>query len=145
MDPLEIPQLKEWAGASAELDPRSFIMANGTLADAKAISMIFWPEFVEYRNCIFVKFLFEPQGVDAWLERLKGDAKAVESAVNHLHLWDVFALRSDAERKAASSFCFEIASMWRAAVNAAFPGKDFSVLVTDEPDDYGPTLTLSSN
>lgn len=145
MDPLEIPQLKEWAGSSDELDPRGFIMANGTLANAKAISMILWPEFVEYRDCIFVTFLFESQGVDAWMERLDGDRKAVECAVNHLHLWDVFALRSDAERRAASSFSFEIAAMWRVAIKVAFPGRDFSVRVTDEPDDYGPTLTLSSN
>jgi hypothetical protein len=144
MNPLELPQLREWIGKDGEFDPRGFVLANITVAEAKSLSMLLWPEFVEYRGHVFLKFLFDEQGVEAWIAKLGDDRKAVESVVNHLHLWDVFAPGSEEERRAVSALCSDMAEMWRAAVSRYFPGRDFLVTLADEPDEYGPTLVLAS-
>jgi hypothetical protein len=144
MDPREFPQVKEWMAGSDAFNPPSFLMATTTIAEATALLMIAWPEFVEYRGRIFLKWSFLQSKVDTWFEELDGDGPAVEGVVNHLHLWDVFSLKGPEDYKAASMLAVNIAKMWRIAVREAFPGREFDVAITDEPDDYGPTLTLRS-
>ncbi|GAA3841232.1 hypothetical protein GCM10022226_74580 [Sphaerisporangium flaviroseum] len=93
---------------------------------------------------MFLKFLFEEQAVDNWFGELKGDPHAVESVVNHVHLWDVIAPRSRAEYQVLSELAIRIGEMWSAALERAFPARRFLVTVTDEATDYGPTVSFRS-
>lgn len=144
MDLSKLPQLEGWMRPGEEFDPRTFLLATVTVGEAAAISTLFWPEFVEYRDGVFLKFLFEQRGVDIWVDELKGDMSAVESVVNHVHLWDVFAPKSEVEYAVLAELAPRLAAMWRAALNSSFPAREFVVSVTDASEDYGPTLSIRS-
>lgn len=143
MDLSKLPQLEGWISGEVA-DPRAFLQANVTVGEAAALSLLFWPAFTEYRDCVFLDFLFDRPGVDRWFDELKGDKSAVESVVNHVHLWDVFAPKSDAEYVVLSEIAPRIGEMWLAALRREFPDREFVISVADESADYGPTISFRS-
>ncbi|MFI2661534.1 hypothetical protein [Micromonospora carbonacea] len=144
MDLSKLPQMKGWIRAGEEFDPRSFLQSTASVGEAAAMSILFWPEFTEYRKGVFLGFLFERRGVDAWFDELKGDEVAVEGVVNHVHLWDVFAPKVEAEYAVLAELAPRIAAMWRAALESTFPARRFVVSVADASEDYGPTISIRS-
>lgn len=144
MDLSKLPQLESWIRAGEAFDPRTFLQSTATVGEAAAMSMLFWPEFTEYRNGVFLGFLFERRGVDVWFDEFKGDKSAVEGVVNHVHLWDVFAPKLEAEYAVLVELAPRIAAMWRAALKSAFPTREFVVSVADASEDYGPTISIRS-
>lgn len=143
MDLGGLPQLEGWM-AGVDFDPRTFILSTVTVAEAAAISLLFWPEFIEYRGCVFLKFVFDERVVESWFSKLNGDGKAVESVVNHVHLWDVFAAKTDAENGVLAELASRLAEMWNAALRLAFPDREFVVAAASGADDYGPTVSFRS-
>ncbi|MFJ3517851.1 hypothetical protein [Streptomyces sp. NPDC090131] len=144
MDPRGLPQLSEWVtGAEADgYHLQGFMSSNVSVAEGVALADLYWPKFVEYRDRVFLGFKFDGRIVDEWYDRLEGDGSAVESVVNHVHLWDYFAISLDPEYAALPDLAEVIAEMWRAAAQVNFPGRDFEVAVGDGSGDYGPTLRL---
>lgn len=104
---------------------------------------LLWPTFREVRGCVLLPWVFDAASFDEWWASTRGDVRRIEAALNHLHLWDVFpdadsspdALRYAGERLAAS---------WSAALASQFPERDFLVRFTDDEEDYGPTVSVSS-
>ncbi|MET9411550.1 hypothetical protein ABZX90_38275 [Streptomyces sp. NPDC002935] len=144
MDPKGLPQLTEWVVDKRGYSLQGFMAANVTVADATALMALYWPKFVEYQGCVFLGFKFSPEGVDRWLERLPGDLRAVESVVNHVHLWDYFTLTSDAEYAALPELAADIAVIWQSAARQAFPEREFDISVSDSAGGNGPTISLVS-
>lgn len=144
MDLSKLPQLQGWLTDGKEFHLYSFLLSTVTVGEAAAVSTLFWPEFTEYRGGVFLGFTFEQRGVDIWFDELKGDMSAVEGVVNHVHLWDVFAPKSEAEYAVLNDLAQRIAAMWRAALKSAFPSREFIVAVADASEDYGPTISLRS-
>lgn len=142
MESEELPQVRAMLG-DGRFDPRGFMMATTTVAQAFVFLDLVWPDFVEYRGCIFLKWAFDQSNADTWFDEL-GDGRAVEGAVNHLHLWDVFSLRGQEDYSAASALAGRLLQTWKAALTNAFPHREFDVILTDDPDDYGPTLSFRS-
>lgn len=145
MDPRGLPQLSEWVtGAEADgYHLQGFMSANVSVAEAAALADLYWPKFVEYRDCVFLSFKFDRHAINDWYGRLQGDCRAVESVVNHVHLWDYFVITLESEYAALPKLAESIAVMWRAAVQAAFPDREFEIAVSDGSGDYGPTLRLT--
>ena len=146
MNPLNLPELAEWASASQskKFDAKSFIRNNLTVAEGVALSMIMWPDFTEYRDGVFLSYAFNSSMVDEWFERLDTLA-AVETVVNHVHVWDMFPISTDAEEEAAVFFADVLAKSWRAALALRFPGRSFEVAVSNSPDQYGPEVSFTSS
>ncbi|MFF8280427.1 hypothetical protein ACF05T_30785 [Streptomyces lateritius] len=142
LNPRGLPELMEWVVESDDFHLQGFMSANASIAQALALAALFRPEFVEYEGCVLLGFRFDRPGVDTWIAHLAGDLRAVEAVVNHVHLWDHFTPTSDAEYAALPPLAEEIAAMWRSAAREAFPEREFDVSVSNDPDDYGPTLAL---
>jgi hypothetical protein len=98
----------------------------------------------KYVPARFVNFLFDDVSYSRWLAETDGDIQAVERTLNHLHLWDVFDPKSGQEYAAVSALSWKIAGTWKLAARTTFPTREFFVEVSDEPEDYGPTITLCS-
>lgn len=143
MDPLSLPQITEWVAGGATFEPRSFIRANSTIAEAVALSMIAWPTLVKYRDGVFLEMAFDREVIDDWFARLDGPG-SVESMVNHVHVWDLFAVSGDSEDDAAAYLASVIAETWLVAAGKQFPEISFDVVVTNAAEEYGPTVTLIS-
>jgi uncharacterized damage-inducible protein DinB len=106
---------------------------------------VFWPGFVERNDAVFVDFLFDEASYDQWHAETGGDIQAIEKILNHLHLWDLFDPKSDQEYTAVSGLSRKIADAWKVSAHNSFPNREFCVEVSDEPEDYGPTITLYSS
>jgi len=144
VDLSKIPQLDGWIADGGDFDPRTFLLSSVTIGEAAAMSLLLWPEFTEYRSCVFLRFLFDTQAIDKWFGELKGDGRAVESVVNHLHLWDVFAPKTEPEYVLVSELAPKLGEMWMAALKRTFSSREFVVSVTSEANDYGPTVSFRS-
>lgn len=144
MDLSKLPQLEGWMTDGENFDPRTFLLSSVTVGEAAAMSLLFWPEFTEYRGCVFLTFLFDAQAIDNWFGEFKEDGRAVEAVVNHVHLWDVFAPKTEAEYALLSELGPRLGEMWKAALKLSFPTREFAVSVTDEANDYGPTVSFCS-
>jgi hypothetical protein len=142
-----LPQLSEWVtGAEADgYHLQGFMSVNVSVAEATALADLYWPKLVEYRDCVFLGFKFDGKSVDEWHGRLSGDWRAVESVVNHVHLWDYFVITLESEYAALPELADSIAVMWQAAVQKAFPGREFEITVSDGSGDDGPTLRLTGS
>lgn len=103
---------------------------------------LFFPQFVEYRGCVLVPWNAEPSNVDRWLSECDGDVRAVESVLNHLHLWDLFP--ADVPDDRVARFGAALASCWGAALASQFPRRAFVTGFADDEDDYGPTVSFAS-
>ncbi|MFI5871688.1 hypothetical protein ACIBAH_04460 [Streptomyces sp. NPDC051445] len=117
--------------------------SNVSVAEAAALADLYWPKFVEYRDGVFLGFKFDRNAVDDWFDHLQDDVRAVESVVNHVHLWDYFVITLESEYAALPALAESISVIWRAAAQAAFPDREFEVGVSDGSGDYGPTLRLA--
>jgi len=124
--------------------PQNFLLESTTVAEACALSMVFWPEFIEYRGCVAIEWKFSRENVDLWLTEFVGDTSAVEQIINHVHLWETVNITGSAEQSAASWLANRIGSMWQERLREAFPDRAFVVTVSNEPTDYGPTITFKS-
>jgi hypothetical protein len=142
MDAQGIPCLEEWVVDGKDVHVQGYMLANVRVADAVVLADFYWPRFVEYRGGVFLASRFRKQAVDDWFTRLEGDLRAVESVVNHIHLWDCFSPGTEAEYSALSRLAKGIAMMWECAARMELAGREVSVAVSDDPN--GPTLTLNS-
>jgi hypothetical protein len=140
----DMPQAKNWTAEVGVFDLRAFILSNVSVAEAFSVVTLICPKFIEYRGCILLEFLFDEEGVNAWLGQLKGDRASVEAVVNHVHLWDFFAPASEAENEALQDFAALMAQSWRYSAQAQYPQRRFFVEANVGLNDYGPTVIIHS-
>jgi hypothetical protein len=144
MDHKSFSRTREWSDRVGGWDLRQYIVNNIQVSDAFVMGKLFCPGFIERTGAVFVDFMFDEVSYEQWVDQTKGDIPAIEKILNHLHLWDVFDPKSDQEYAAVSELTGKIAETWRTSANNAFPGRGFSVEMSDEPEDYGPTIMLYS-
>lgn len=113
-------------------------IAELTSDDAEAISRLLWPEIVEYRGCSLLAELFRATTADNWLSKLRGDVRAVERVMNHVHLDDTIGSVSVSAR---DEFAAVLCATWRCRLAEWGAGK-FDVLLTSDPGAEGTTITF---
>lgn len=88
---------------------------------------------------------YEPANFCEWWRQLSGDVAAVESVVNHVHLYDVFD-HSDNELpdEVLEDLARVVAKCWKCALGDAYPSRSFEVRLSFGSEDYGPTVSFSS-
>lgn len=83
-----IPELKEWRkrnGPQFNIDTWTGIEGNIKLAIG--YSNLFWPDFIEYNNCIFLKSHFSIDTFKHWENQGHAENYAqIESVMNHIHI-----------------------------------------------------------
>jgi hypothetical protein len=146
IDPMSLPEARSWSeGFGGRLGVLDFISNKLTIATALALATVLWPEFVEARGCVLWSERYEPDNFQEWWDKLGGNRQAIESTINHLHLWDVFDAGEDpTAEEALEALAGIVAQSWRAALENEFPGRRFEVTVARLDEDYGPTITFSS-
>ena len=145
-DPMQLRKATEWR-ASFQGAPRllDYLGEEGGPTLALAFAALFWPTFVEVRGCVLLSDRYEDRNFEEWWQELAGDCRAIEAVANHLHLWDVFDPDDEHVPPEALNHLAEVLGRtWRCALAEQFPDRRFEVEVSDEPYDYGPTVTARS-
>jgi hypothetical protein len=110
----------------------------GEFAFARFVS----PEFVEVRGCVLLKERYDERNLEAWWTQLNGDRAAIEEVVNHVHLWDV--VEEQVPDEALDEVAEALVRNWRRALAEQFPDRSFRVVLSNDENDYGPTLSVST-
>lgn len=145
-DPMDLPEIAEWVSYfdGGPLGVIDYVGEQVGPVAAVALARLFWPGFVRVDGCILLEDRYDEQTFRNWQAELESRA-AIEAAVNHIHLWDVFGASSDSIPDEAMEFLGHVvAKTWASAVAAAFPDEDMLVKFSNDPEDYGPTVTVRS-
>lgn len=98
----------------------------------------FAPRWVEHNGCVINEAAFEAESFAQWWDSCRGNAQAVETVLNHVHLWDLLPNTGKDDYGPLWELGEILVLTWTASLRRAFPGRWFEVSLTD---DYGPTVT----
>lgn len=142
----DLPAVRHWASQhDAQSGLWDYLAQNGGASIALVCSYLFWPSFVETKGCVVLAERYDAQNFQEWWVRLSGNVSEVEGVVNHVHLWDLFyAEREGLPAGALEALASVMARTWECALAQEFPSRKFSVRVSKDGEDYGPTISFSS-
>lgn len=143
MKQLDIEQLDDFQTWATEweppLDVDGVLVRRIKTAGAAAVADLMCPRLIEVRGAVLLERNFTQETFDHWWNAHPGNLTAIEGVLNHVHLWDMFQPRADAEYRVIEQLAERMLICWRAAAAAQFPDRAFEIELTD---DFGPTLTL---
>jgi hypothetical protein len=120
-----------------KLNTLDFISQHGSVLDALMYSRLFWLEFVEIDDMIFLKEVVEDETdrkcLTEMLDSYSGDKSLAEESLNLLYLRDEIG-DGDATDEQVLALSERIESIWRARLLLAYPGRRFEVQVQFEDD-----------
>lgn len=121
-----IPELAEWNNGKG-IDLESWIRTVGRYDHAIGYSAIFWPDFVEYDDCVFRSPMPEAS-YKKWQDTLGNDKSAIEAVANHEHILDLFV---NSEFRPSRDVVLHIGSTlkttWSCKLKMDFPRRRFEV------------------
>lgn len=114
---------------------------------ALLFSELFWPNFIEIDNMIFLETTFEDksdlQQLHMAIERYKGDRQKIEESFNTVEVPSLFGAKvQDTSDEEDIILANTLASMWRARLKEIFPKKKFVVKVLDSDQTEGEIAVL---
>lgn len=119
-----------------------FVGAFGSPFEALAYSRLFWPDFVEINDMVFLKETIENDDDRERLrkahERYGGDRRMTEESFNLVEVPStLFGPRLGETTEVEDRWLAErLVEMWRARLHALFPDKRFTVRLVD-PEESG--------
>ena len=112
------------------------------LAGAAAVADLMCPKLVEVRGCVLFERSYSPEIFEDWWQAHPGNLRAIESVINHVHLW-VFQPTDEDETNLEYKVIEQLAERMlicgRAAAAAQVPDRTFEI---EWPEEYGPTISL---
>lgn len=139
-----LPRFEEWKRSfGGSVSMWDYVAQRGGTTLALAFASLFWPQLVEVEDCVLLAENFRPGTFQHWRERLGSQREAIERAINHVHLWDLFPPASEDVPAAELDHLADVlGATWRAALAQQFPDRTGEVVVLRNGEEYGPTITL---
>lgn len=138
----KLVKFSEWKGKQ-NWSLWDYLMAHGNMDLAVAFSELFWPIVVKIEDCYLRAGICTLEEFRTLSAELEGNSQRIETLANHLHLYDLFfssGYSSDIDVYEHLGHLLQ--KSWMCALNDQFPDVHFNVILSSEPDDYGPTLTF---
>jgi hypothetical protein len=95
--------------------------------DAKQFERACRSNFHEHAGLLLRDGAWTPETLTAWKAQLRGDASAIEAAVNHFHIRQLFFDAEDYDESEVLSAAEELRECWTRTLNSMFPDGSFSV------------------
>ncbi|MGH7624992.1 MAG: hypothetical protein ACREOJ_06725 [Gemmatimonadaceae bacterium] len=125
LDPSELPDYSRLrAEANWDYTLQNYIESRGSLELAVAFAKLYWPDLVEYRDCILRADGFSADLFETWWQRTDGNRTEIECVLNMLHVREV--VPSDTALLPDSVIRYlgrTIAEMWHTKAQLLFPGR----------------------
>lgn len=118
-----------------------FLHARGSPRHALFYSGLFWPQFVEFNDMVFLEGAIEDesdrQRVREAVHLYEGDRVKTEQSFNTIEIPSLFGGRATETMNEEDEFlASQICAMWTARLRELFPSRVFSVEVVP-PDEAG--------
>lgn len=125
-----IPELTEWRKFNGdEFSIEDWIASEGNIKYTIVYSLIFWPEFIEYDDCVILKNRFDSQNFENWknTEYIKSYSQ-IESVLNHIHILDLYGTDEKRDEINYDQIVFlgnKLCEIYSAKLKIDFPEKKF--------------------
>nr|RIY11503.1 hypothetical protein D3W47_06065 [Deinococcus sp. RM] len=113
---------------------------EGNILHAVALSAILWPRFIEFEEHVIRADRFDLENFRQWQESTGHKRQAIESVLNHVHIYDLLPSNDEAPLEAYEYLAQVLLRTWKAALGEQHPTRQFQFHYATEPDDYGPTV-----
>ena len=131
-----IPELSSWNNG-AGITPEDWVGCVGNFELAIGYSRLFWPDFVEHDGLVFLADGFSDDGYRDWTRHSSGDRRAVETVMNHRHVFDHFSHHGGTASEEQVVYLGRVLKeIWQAKLARDFPGRRFVVSFPEDPVDY---------
>lgn len=111
-----------------------FYDLNAAIAFAK----LYFPDFIEDRNCVILSIRYDVNVFEQWYYELKGNTSEVEKMCNLYELKDFFHINSvgyqgdDKYEKALDYLGIALKRAWEVNLDRLYPNRNFKVELFDE-------------
>ena len=125
-----IPDLSNWRKYNGkDFSIEDWVVGEGNVNFAIAYSFLFWPEFVEYDDCIIFKNHFDKNNFENWknTEYIKNYGQ-IESVLNHIHILDLFGTDEKKDEVTYDQILFlgnKLCEIYSIKLKHEFPEKKF--------------------
>lgn len=141
-DSQDLPDYRDWrARFQPPPDANASLAAHLGVTAATLFAELLAPDLILVRDCVVLSSRYDPANFEQWWASEAGNTAAIERALNHIHLWDIFEPSGEVEESALESLAVRVARSWQLHSERQFPDRKFLAEVTDE---YGPTVVMSS-
>jgi hypothetical protein len=128
-----IPELKSWNNGHG-ISVEAWVGCSGTFELAVGYSRLFWPDFIQHDDCVFLANGFTVDNYRAWLEQCHGDRERVETVMNHRHVFDYFSHAGGIASEAQIVYLGRVLrDMWTVKLRQEFPDRTFVVSFPEGP------------
>ena len=119
--------------------PLDYIHSEGAPLEALLYAYLFWPEFINVLNMVFLQDSVEDasdlQRIRETLEKKKGDKRRTQESFNTFQVAELFGTRTgDTTPEEDGLLAQVLAEMWRARLRSTFPESSTRVRI-DPPDE----------
>jgi hypothetical protein len=114
----------------------SYLNYNFDTNAAIAFSKLYFPDFVEYEDCIILSVLFNLETFNEWFEELNGNIKEVEKMCNLYEVKDFFHINrgDEIDEETLKIFANLLSTAWAISLNKLYPSKRFKIDTFEEYD-----------
>lgn len=85
-----LPGYKDYKEANLDWTIGSYLNMKYNILDAISFFKLYFPNFIQYKDCIFLEDRFNSEIVDNWLQEFNDDLKRVEYMSNLYEVKDLF-------------------------------------------------------
>lgn len=117
-------------------------ITNVTATSFCESAQLFWPDSVEDGGCAVPALNYSAENMKKWSISTKGNRQKIETALNHIHLYDYVNDCSEVDLPRLEAAARRMAEAWRLRVTKLYPDKKFDVNVASEPNEYGPSVSV---
>lgn len=98
---------------------------------------LLFPDFIEYKNMIFLKENFNNENVDNWINSNNYSKEQIEKVINHVHIRSLYQDRySEIYNNEVFIYIAKyMLKTFRIQLKESFPDKNFNVEIIDELED----------
>jgi hypothetical protein len=125
-----IPELSEWRKLNGyDFSIEDWIVSEGNVKHAIGYSILFWPEFVEHEDCVFLENHFNKGNFENWKNSGYVENYAqIEAVLNHIHILDLFGTDEKKDEVNYEQILFlgdRLLKMLSAKLKVEYPGRKF--------------------
>lgn len=111
----------------------SYLNYNFDQNTAIAFSKLYFPDFIEYEDCVILSFLFNIENFNEWFEEFSGERRNIEKMCNLYEVKDFFHINSsEMDEDSLKLFADILSTVWSINLSKLYPQKKFKIDVFKE-------------
>jgi hypothetical protein len=124
----ELIDFQKWRKVNSEdFSLLDYLFGVSNVEVAIAFTKLFWPDFFEYKDGVFLSEAFNSKIYEQWKDQLEDDITSIEQVMNHKHIEDLLPGSENISMENLFYLGQVIAEMWQSRLSLVYPNRRFKV------------------